>query len=192
MHPLHALLKNGDIVESNESFQWKNHKHCDAIDAMLAKPLLMLGVRVVIAIIILVAALAVLPRQRLILTAQADRTGYVSGELVTISVVLAIGASEPVSIQSPCIPYELGFSVTDERGDVVYTSFNSNTIYSCLRSNPGVTLQPGWTESRSLTWYQFATSGSRVAAGHTYTVLPVLFGTPSVAPVTVTSQIFIS
>ena len=159
---------------------------------MLTRPRLLIVIRIVVAILIVVAALAVVPRHRLIVAAQADRTGYVSGELVTITVVLAVGANEPVSIQSPCIPYQLGFTVADERGDVVYTSFNPSEIYSCLRSNPVATLQPGWTESRSLTWYQFATSGSRVAAGHTYAVLPVLFGTPSVAPVTAASQIFIS
>jgi hypothetical protein len=163
---------------------------CIGWDVTRASRLLIL--RVAIIVVIVVAALAVVPRQRLIIAAQADRTGYVSGELVTITVVLAVGASEPVSIQSPCIPYQLGFTVADERGDVVYTSFNPSEIYSCLRSNPVATLQPGWTESRSLTWYQFATSGSRVAAEHTYTVLPVLFGTPSVAPVTAASQIFIS
>lgn len=158
---------------------------------MLAKQILMLGVRVAIAIVIVVVAFAFVPRQRLLMTAQADRTSYVSGELVTVSVVLAIGASEPVSIESPCIPYQLGFIVADESGNVVYASFNPFVVYSCPEFKPAVMLQPGWAESRSFTWYQFDMSGNRVAAGHTYSIRPVLLGAPSVPPVTGGSQILI-
>jgi uncharacterized protein (DUF58 family) len=159
---------------------------------VLTRPRLLLVIRIAVAILILVAALAVVPRQRLIVTARADRADYAAGEPVTVSVVLAVGASEPVSIQSDCMRYQLGFIVADERGQVVYTSFPSGGLYMCLLLNPVATLQPGWTESRSFTGPQIDSSGSPVAVGHTYIVLPALYGTPSVAPVTAGSQIFVS
>ena len=158
---------------------------------MLTRPRLLIVIRIVVAILVVVAALAVVPRQRLIVAARADRTTYAAGEPVAVSVVLAIGASEPVSIQSNCIPYQLGFIVTNGRGDVVYSSINLGVVISCLRTNPVATLQPGWTESRSFTWPQVDVAGLRVAAGQTYFILPVLFGTPSVAPVTAGSQVFL-
>ena len=157
----------------------------------MTRPFRLLMVRVAILVVIVVAALAVVPRQRLIIAARSDRASYGAGEPVTVSVVLAIGASEPVSIRSLCGPYQLGFSVADERGDVVYSSFNPGAVYSCPDSIPIATLQPGWTESRSFTWTQVDGSGNPVAPGHSYAVLPaLLFGTPSVAPVTAGSQIF--
>ena len=139
----------------------------------------------------MVAALAFVPRQRFTLAATADQTAY-PGKGVTVTVELAVGGSEPVSIQSRCVAYQLGFIVTTKNGNLVYSSMDPTAVLSCLRADSVATLNPGWVQSRSFEWNQLDETGLRVPVGQTYYISPVLFfGVASVSPLTSGSQIFV-
>ena len=153
--------------------------------AALLMPLLVAG-----AIVLVGLAAAFYPRQSLVLSTQTDRQSYAAGALVSVSVVLDVRGSAAVSITSLCGP-DIGFVVVAQNGSTIYNSFTSTFPRFCPQLGTTITLAPGWSESRSLTWNQTDDFGHPAVLGESYSISPYLLGDPSVEPVLLSSRIYL-